>query len=255
MPDERQSPWRLNSFLDQLILELDRAQDTLAVKGINRRLTYTVKDLALELQLFPHFDGRELRFLTAKPGESGAAKVAFQLGSITDRQIREVTSEPMTADDVSFDAVEELDPETKTTLERIGVKSARDLERMREKNIDLTQVSEKPVDYNRLAGIINRAKRRANRPSISSATIVFGQGTPELRLVGENLTLRTPEFARSLAGGEFPIAYLNEDRVEVLSAGGEQIRLAVPETLVRDGMNRLRVIFDPYAVLTMELQG
>ena len=70
----RSSPaWKLNSFLDSLILELDRAQDTLAVKGINRPLTYTVKDVSLELQLFPNFDGRELRFTTAAPGETGAA--------------------------------------------------------------------------------------------------------------------------------------------------------------------------------------
>ena len=59
--------WKLNSFLDSLILELDRAQDTLALKGINRRLPYTVRDLALELHLFPDFDGRDLRFITAGP--------------------------------------------------------------------------------------------------------------------------------------------------------------------------------------------
>ena len=39
--------------------------------GINRRLTYTVRDLALELHLFPDFDGRDLRFATAGPGEKG----------------------------------------------------------------------------------------------------------------------------------------------------------------------------------------
>src|SRR5512134_3142523 len=97
------STWKLNSFLDSLILELDRAQDTLALKGINRRLTYTVRDLNLELQLFPEFDGRELRFTTAGPGESGAARIAFQLGSITDRQIRETTKEPPTKDDITID--------------------------------------------------------------------------------------------------------------------------------------------------------
>jgi hypothetical protein len=44
-------PWNLETFLDSLIYELDRAQDTLALKGVNRPLTYTVKDMALELQL------------------------------------------------------------------------------------------------------------------------------------------------------------------------------------------------------------
>src|SRR5262245_46487187 len=92
--------WRLETFLDSLILELDKAQDTLAIKGVTRRLTYTVKDLSVDLYVFPDYEDGKLRFNVARPGENGASRISFQLGSITDRQIRESANEPTTADDV-----------------------------------------------------------------------------------------------------------------------------------------------------------
>src|SRR5262245_31911769 len=104
MADNR--PWNLESFLDALIFELDQAHDTLAVKGQNRKMTYTVMDMALELQLFPTFDGEAVRFRTAQPGDVGASKVSIQLGSIRDNQIREVARKPISRDEIS---VEEID--------------------------------------------------------------------------------------------------------------------------------------------------
>lgn len=255
-PDGRQEPWRLNSFLDSLILELDKAQDTLAVKGINRRLTYTVKDLALDLQLFPQFDGRELRFVTARPGENGAARVTFQLGSITDRQIREVTTEPITEDDVAIDTVSDLDDETKNTLQRMGVKSARDIERMRDKNVDLKQASDNKVDYTKLAGIINRARRRHAAPQVRSASLSRQRiGEPELRLEGENLATPSTAFSLSTSAGAFPLAFLNGQPIPVTSASPTVLTLAVPESLVQRGANDLRLLLDPYAVVTMAIEA
>jgi hypothetical protein len=241
--------WKLNSFLDSLILELDRAQDTLAVKGLNRRLTYTVRDLSLELQLFPDFDGRELRFATAKPGETGAAKIAFQLGSITDRQIRETTKDPITQDDVSIETVEGLDDETKADLQKIGVTSVKDIERMQHNNIDLERMSGRKVDYSRLANVINRAKRRATPPAISAASLAMSGDTPTLVIEGENLVLA------DAVRGEFPLAYLNDAPLEILAASPRELRLAVPEHRVREGSNELRVLLDPHAVMTVDLQS
>jgi hypothetical protein len=244
------SSWKLNSFLDSLILELDRAQDTLAVKGLNRPLTYTVKDVSLELQLFPDYDGRELRFQTAAPGETGAAKIAFQLGSITDRQIRETTKNPVTKDHIAIDAVEGIDDETKETLHRIGVTSVEDIARMERNNIDLGRISDNRVDYSRLANVINRARRRAAPPSVTAATLSAGD-EPALSIRGQNLAV-----AASVAGaGEFPVAYLNGTIVPVLSASPGELRLAVPPSLVRPGPNELRVLLDPHAVMTVELQS
>ena len=64
--------WQLEDFVDSLVVELDKTRETLAVKAINKPLTYTVKDLALDLNIFPSYDGDQIRFITAQPGEQGA---------------------------------------------------------------------------------------------------------------------------------------------------------------------------------------
>ncbi|MFN8570855.1 MAG: hypothetical protein U0132_02290 [Gemmatimonadaceae bacterium] len=239
--------WKLNSFLDSLILELDRAQDTLALKGINRRLTYTVRDLNLELQLFPDFDGRDLRFSTAGPGETGAAKIAFQLGSITDRQIRETTKDPPSADDIAIDVVDDIDDQTKQELHRIGVTTVNDIERMEKKNVDLKRAGSS-VDYSKLANIINRTKRRQNAPSVAKAMLVEGENTKHLQLEGANL-------AMAASVGEFPLATLNGVPVRVLSASDRELRLGLDPNTLRDGVNELRVALDPYAVITLDVHA
>lgn len=244
-----QRAWSLNSFLDSLILELDRAQDTLAVKGINRRLSYTVENLALELQLFPEFDGGEIQFTTARPGEVGAAKVSFNLGSITDRQIKEVTKEPLTKDDVAITEVEGLDDATRSRLQRIGVTSTKDIERMQLKNVDVGKVSGGKVDYGQLAKVINRAKRRINAPTVAQASLSLGvEGAPVLAIQGSNLAMQGPR-------GEFPAAFLNGEPVKVLSASSRELHLAVAAEQLRLPRNELRVLLDPYAVMTMELRA
>jgi len=239
--------WRLNSFLDSLILELDRAQDTLALKGINRKLTYTVRDLDLELHLFPDFDGRELRFTTAAPGDTGAAKIAFQLGSITDRQIRETTREPPSRDDVAIDVVDDIDDDTKRELQKIGVTTVNDIERMERSNVDLKRASSN-VNYNKLAGILNRTKRRQNAPSVAKAMLVREVDAPVLALEGMNL-------ASAASVGDFPMATLNATPVRIINASAREVRIALEPGLLREGVNELRVALDPYAVITLDVHA
>ena len=239
--------WRLNSFLDSLILELDRAQDTLALKGINRKLTYTVRDLDLELHLFPDFDGRELRFTTAAPGDTGAANIAFQLGSITDRQIRETTREPPSRDDVAIDVVEDIDDDTKRELQKIGVTTVDDIERMERSNVDLKRTSSN-VNYNKLASILNRSKRRQNAPSVAKAMLVRDATTPVLTLEGANL-------ATAASVGDFPMATLNTTPVRIVNASAREVRIALEPGLLREGVNELRVALDPYAVITLDVHA
>ncbi len=241
--------WKLKSFLDSLILELDRAQDTLAAKGLTRRTSYAVQGLNLELQLFPEFDGSDLRFATAKPGETGAAKIAFQLGSISDRQIRETTKEPLTTDDVAIEFVDGIDDDTKAELQNIGVTSAKDIERMERNNVDIRRLSGNRVDYGRLANLINSAKRRTTPPSVAAASLAMVADQSTLLIEGANLAqpMGTPS--------EFPIAYLNEQPVAVTRASPTSLHLAVRPEQMRTGVNTLRVVLDPHAVMTLDLQS
>lgn len=240
-------PWDLEDFLDSLIIELDKAQDTLAIKGVTRPLTYTVKDVALDLQAFPTYDGRRVRFTTAQPGEEGASRISIELGSITDRVIREVTRGPIAEGDVPIEEVEELDEDTKRSLRKIGVNSAADLDRIEERQVDLKAASGGKVDYRDLANVINRSKRRRTAPRIMGVGLAASSGGSRLEVSGSNL-------ASSMSTEGFPAAFLNGERVDVERATDDKVVLSVPTSLLQDGANTLELALDPYAVVTLEVR-
>lgn len=241
--------WNLESFLDSLIVELDKAQDTLALKGVNRPLTYTVKDVALDLQIFPQYTGDGILFATARPGETGSSKVSIQLGSISDRQIRETTKPPVGKDDVTVDMIEGIDEDTKKSLKKIGVKAASDIERMEEKNIDLGKAAgTKRFDYSNLANGIAQARRKQSKPQISKLSLSQNEGRTVLAMSGSNLAVDEEAEA-------FPIAMLNDKATRVLSAASGEVLLELQEGDLRPGGNELTVALDPYSVIRLEVQA
>jgi hypothetical protein len=236
----------MEEFLDALVLELDKYVDTLSYKGINRKLTYTVKDLALELKLFPEFDGGSVRFTTARPGDTGASTISIQLGSIRDSQIREITRQPMTREDISLETID-LPEEERKELSRLGINSAEDLRRaVVDRNVDLESVTRKKVNYQKLAQVIQQSKRRLTPPQVSKVFVANEPGGAVLSLQGSNLSL-----AQGLS--QFPVALVNDRTCQVLEAGEQEIKLQVPQDLLHTGANQLTVALDAYAVLTMEL--
>lgn len=243
------SPWKLESFLDSLILELDRAQDTLSLKGMTRKLTYTVKDIGLDLHIFPEFKDGQIYFKNAKPGDQGASRISFQLGSITDRQIRETTTDPIGKDDISIESVEGLEPEVKQSLQKIGVKSTRDLEKLEERNVDLEKAvnekSDKKVNYNELANLIQSARRRKLAPALSRIQTQRNGDQLEVRLEGANLML-SPQ-------AQYPYGAFNQAPVAFTQAEDKVLSFSVPYAQVNSGQNQLKLALDPYAVIELNL--
>lgn len=241
-------PWDMKSFLDSLTVELDKARDVLAVKAYTRRLTYGVQDVGLQLQVFPQYDGDKVRFLTAQPGESGASELKIQLGSITARSIQETSSDPIRRDDVPLDELEGLDEETKKSLEKVGVKSARDIERMEERNVDLAKVTDQKLDYGGLANMINKARRRTLPPAVRNVAVEQSGGEPVLAVSGENLAV-----AGSLP--QFPVARLDGRRVEVVSSSPDSVELRVDPDELEGKARKLEIALDPFAVVSMDVRG
>jgi hypothetical protein len=152
--------WNLEAFLNSLIYELDRANQALTIKQDNVKLTYTVQDLSVTLQIFPQYDGETVRFVTAQPGEVGASTMTFQLGSIRDTQIRELARRVPSRDDTSIDAVE-LPESERRTLKQLGINTAEDLRRtVEDRGVDIEQLTDRKVSYRNLAEIINRTRRQ-----------------------------------------------------------------------------------------------
>src|SRR5437899_1606488 len=157
MADAGNASWQLEDFVDSLVIELDKTRETLAVKAINKPLSYTVREMALDLYVFPSYDGDQITFVNAQPGQQGASKVTIQLGTITDTQVRATTSVPGKGDIPLTDTG--IDTKTRKKLRRLGVTSANDLKKIEQKNVDLKEVSGDGIDYTQLANQIASSRR------------------------------------------------------------------------------------------------
>lgn len=247
--------WNIERFLDSFIIELDKAQDTLAIKGINRKLTYTVKDVALDLHVFPSFQEGKVLFTNAKPGETGASKMSIQLGSITDAQIAQHASEPLRADDISIDELEEIDDETKREMRKIGVNSVKDINRMEDRNIKMEKVlspaghdnKKARAKYDRLAKIIQQARRRQNAPQVRGVSLALAADNPVLLLSGDNLVVQRQ------AG--YPAAFINNQPVKITDSDARTIAMQVNSALFHKGGNSVQVALDPFAVINLEVDA
>lgn len=247
--------WNLEAFLNSMIYELDRANQTLSIKQDNVRLTYTVQDLSVTLQVFPQYDGDRVQFLTAQPGEEGASTMTFQLGSIRDNQIREIARKPPSRDDVAIDNVDMPDEERKT-LKRLGINTTEDLRRtVEEKRVDIEQVTDRKVSYRNLAEIINRTRRQGvEAPRVRGVSLSMpadDAGEALLSLRGENLRLASQNDDDEQ--GVFPFALLDGAPLPIVAASAGAVHLAIPRAKAATLSGALTLALDPYAVLTMQL--
>lgn len=234
--------WQLEDFVDSLVVELDKTRETLAVKAINKPLTYTVKEMALDLNIFPTYDGDAVQFKTAQPGEQGASKVTIQLGSITDQQVRATTTAPDKKNDVTIDQID-IDPKAKKELRKLGVKSADDLKRLEEKDVDIEKVADNTIDYNAIANQIQKSRRAQLPPSISSLSLSeIGDAAdgPVLLVHGENL--RVHERYE-------PVAVFNQKLARIRDANPSQVQIQLSADHPIGEMNELILTVDPYTIV------
>ena len=256
MTSRKNSNWSLNAFLDSLVLELDKARETLAIKGVNHPLTYAVKDFALELQLFPEFDGQDLRFSNAAPGDSGASKMSIQLGSISDRQIRETTKAPVADDDIAIDHITEIDEQTKKQLRKMGVSSVKDIEKLEQNQVKLDQTelglkTDVQSLASRLKGIrqnkVNHHKKQLRqqlKPLVRRVSMQKGERDIQLQIEGENLAIEQ-SFQ--------PRAMVNQRPAAIMFSSPHVIQLNLkPNTLKSE--NQVEIILDPYSIVHFNLK-
>ena len=238
--------WKLEDFVDSLVVELDKTRETLAVKAINKALSYTVKDLALDLNAFPTYDGDRVSFVTAQPGQEGSSKVTIQLGSITDQQVRATTKTPTSSrGDVRLDDIP-IDKATKDKLRRIGVNSSGDLKQIEQRHVDLKQVTGNDIDYSSLANQINQARRNDAPPQVSGVSLSMSDDRPCLIVKGDRLAVD-----RAFP----PVAVVNERLAQIQSADANEVRVLLEPVHRLGADNELILTFDPFAVVRLNVRG
>lgn len=238
--------WQLEDFVDSLVVELDKTRETLAVKAINKPLSYTVKEVALDLNIFPAFDGDRVSFVTAQPGEVGASKVSIQLSSITDQQVRATSKMPATKSDIEIDDIN-IDRTTKKKLRKLGVQSLNDLQQLEKKNVDLKKYSDTDIDYRTLANQIQKARRSQNPPRVHAVSLSQQAASPPCLVIeGENLAV-DPQFA--------PVAVLNQQLAEVTFSSDKELRVQIAPGNAFKESSELILAVDPFAVLRLKVNG
>lgn len=120
----------VEEFINAITSQLDRVQDSLRVKAVNRPLTYALKDLTLELKVFVDMDAQgNVRFRTSAPNEAGSSVVHLGFTTITKPMIEENTISLASTRSTSLEELG-LGPEDRQKLERVGVRNLAQLNRL-----------------------------------------------------------------------------------------------------------------------------
>lgn len=230
MPGDASFP--VEDFLEAITSQLDRTQDALRLKAVNRPLTYAIRDFSLDLRVFVDVDddGR-VRFRNSGPNEAGASTVTIGFTTITRPMIEENTITLAEVQGPSLDDIG-LQPDEQRRLEKLGVRNAAQLKRLNSSSGEGAVAKFADLPVNRL-----RAALQASRPTVdrvgddSSAgrasrrdvDVAVPRDTRRLRLEGSNLRNLGRAGTASLDGNAVPIVSDADDHV-VIDLGGLEPR-------------------------------
>jgi hypothetical protein len=156
----------IEEFIDAITSQLDRVQDALRLKAVNRPLTYALKDLDLEMKVYVELDERgRVRFRTSGPNESGASTVHLSFTTITKPMIEENTVSLAVSRSPTLQEAG-LAPEEQRRLERLGVRTIGQLERLGASTSvsAVSRLADVPVDRLRTAVLFGRPRVTTVKP-------------------------------------------------------------------------------------------
>lgn len=154
----RESSFLVEDFLAAIASQLDRTQDALALKAVNRPLTYAIRDFTMELKVFIDMDpAGHVRLRSPAPGETGASTINIGFTTITRPMIEEntVSVEMTRAPDL---AQAGLSPDEQRRLERLGVRNTAELQNLKASTGTgaISRLADIPIDRLRTALALGR---------------------------------------------------------------------------------------------------
>lgn len=237
----------VEDFLGAITSQLDRTQDALKLKAVNRPLTYAIKDFDMELKVFVDMDQEgKVRFRPPAVGETGASSIKIGFTTITRPMIEENTVEMALTRSPTL-AEAGVPEEERRRLERLGVRNTAELQRLRSRagTDGIARMSDVPVDRLKAALAFGRPKVNDVRPfppqpapapvpspPVASPPpprptptptpaprplppkIFVPAGSPRIELVGRNmLGAGVPQFR--LGGAPLSVAEADDERIVV----------------------------------------
>lgn len=220
----------IEDFLEAITAQLDKTQDSLRLKAVNRPLTFALKDFNIDLSVFVEMDADgQVRLRPSGPNESGASIIKVGFTTITRPMIEENTiSMELTQSPSLVDAGFALD-ESKQ-LERLGVRNIAQLERLRSSTDEDAIAQFSRIDAGTLRQRLRRAQPRIERVQIGPrdtplqrpsaradepAPIQLRPGQSRLRLRGQRLAESGSEPSARLEGRSLPIRAFSQTHIEL----------------------------------------
>jgi hypothetical protein len=150
----------IEEFLEAITAQLDKTQDALRLKAVNRPLTFALKDFNVDLKVFVEMDAEgRVTFRPAGPNEDGASTVSIGFTTITRPMIEENTITMEMAQAPTLDELG-LRREEQRQLAKIGVRNAAQLKNLQRSAGEDTLSRHTGVDLGRLRGALNLARPR-----------------------------------------------------------------------------------------------
>jgi hypothetical protein len=224
----------VEDFIDSITTQLDRVQDALRIKSVNRPLTYALKDLSLELKVFVELDPQgKVRFRTSGANEPGASVVHLGFTTITKPMIEENTVSLASSRSPSLEEAG-LGEEDRRRLERYGVHNVAQLQKLGTTTgmAAVSRFSSVPAERLKAALTLGQphvdgvkpipqrgspAPSPVSRPPIvtSKAPISIGPGTRKLQIDGRNLIGDVGPAVVKLRGRQLSVSEADNHRLVV----------------------------------------
>lgn len=160
----------IEDFLEAITAQLDKTQDALRMKAVNRPLTFALKDFNLDLQVFVEMDEQgQIMFRPSRPNEQGASTVNIGFTTITRPMIEENTVSLELTKSPTLEEVG-LEPDERRQLERLGVRNAAQLKQLESQAGDNTLSRMSGVNITKLRQALQMGRPHINR--------IHGEDTP-----------------------------------------------------------------------------
>ena len=128
----------VEDFLEAITSQLDRTQDALRLKSINRPLTYAIRDFSMELKVFVQLtpDGTVI-FQPAASDDAGASVVHIGFTTVNRTMVDENAVSLSAVNSPTLDELG-LDQEEQRKLARLGVRNAEQLDELKRRTSEST---------------------------------------------------------------------------------------------------------------------
>jgi hypothetical protein len=179
----------IEDFLRSLGSQLDRAQESLALKvRAGRPLTWALKDISLDLQVFVEHDAQgRVTWRHAAPNEQGASRITLTFTTITRSMVEENTNQleeddPRSLDDLRSQA--KLSEADQRQLDWLGIRTVGQFKRLSEDTDPRAVQALSGIPVDRLSALLQASAR----PMVSRSEMRDdADGQPLVHLYGANL--------------------------------------------------------------------